>query len=83
MRTSPEGRREGAGIVESRLPVVQWLRSYDCAWLRLDVVAGMTVAAAMIPEGLAYASLANLPPQAGLYAGFFATITYVFLGTSR
>ena len=81
MTTRP-GRRL-TNLVESHLPVVRWLRSYDRAWLRLDLVAGLTVAAAMIPEGLAYASLANLPPQAGLYAGFFATLTYVFLGTSR
>lgn len=83
MTASTEGKRETVSIVESRLPVVRWARSYDRAWLRLDVVAGLTVAAAMIPEGLAYASLANLPPQTGLYAGFFATIVYVFLGTSR
>ncbi|WP_440008961.1 SulP family inorganic anion transporter [Halomicrococcus sp. SG-WS-1] len=61
----------------------EWLPQYDMAWLRLDIVAGITVAAAVIPEGLAYASLANLPPQTGLYAGLMAVGVYLFLGTSR
>uniref|UniRef100_A0A7D5H5G0 Sulfate permease n=1 Tax=Natrinema halophilum TaxID=1699371 RepID=A0A7D5H5G0_9EURY len=67
----------------SILPVVEWLPRYDTSWLRLDVVAGITVAASVIPEGLAYASLANLPPETGLYAGLMAVIAYFFLGTSR
>ncbi|WP_458188871.1 SulP family inorganic anion transporter [Haladaptatus sp. NG-WS-4] len=67
----------------SILPVLEWLPQYDTSWLRLDVVAGITVAAAVIPEGLAYASLANLPPETGLYAGLMAVIAYLFLGTSR
>jgi len=67
----------------SILPVLEWLPRYDESWLRPDVVAGITVAAAVIPEGLAYASLANLPPQTGLYAGLMAVVVYLFLGTSR
>ncbi|WP_254525966.1 SulP family inorganic anion transporter [Natrinema caseinilyticum] len=67
----------------SSLPVLEWLPQYDKSWLRLDIVAGITVAAAVIPEGLAYASLANLPPETGLYAGLMAAIAYLFLGTSR
>ncbi|WP_435158542.1 SulP family inorganic anion transporter [Haladaptatus sp. DFWS20] len=67
----------------SILPVFEWLPQYDTSWLRLDVVAGITVAASVIPEGLAYASLANLPPETGLYAGLMAVIAYLFLGTSR
>ncbi|WP_458208079.1 SulP family inorganic anion transporter [Haladaptatus sp. NG-SE-30] len=67
----------------SILPVFKWLPQYDTSWLRLDVVAGITVAASVIPEGLAYASLANLPPETGLYAGLMAVIAYLFLGTSR
>lgn len=67
----------------STVPVLEWLPRYDTSWLRLDVIAGITVAAAVIPEGLAYASLANLPPETGLYAGLLAAIAYLFLGTSR
>ncbi|WP_433625738.1 SulP family inorganic anion transporter [Halomicrococcus sp. NG-SE-24] len=67
----------------SFLPVLEWFPQYDTSWLRPDVVAGITVAAAVIPEGLAYASLANLPPQTGLYAGLMAVSVYLFFGTSR
>lgn len=69
--------------LSSILPVLKWLPQYDASWLRLDVVAGITVAASLIPEGLAYASLANLPPETGLYAGLMAVIAYLVLGTSR
>ena len=62
---------------------MEWLPRYDTSWLRLDAVAGITVAASVIPEGLAYASLANLPPETGLYAGLMAVSAYFFLGTSR
>ncbi len=63
--------------------MLEWLPRYDASWFRPDVVAGITVAASVIPEGLAYASLANLPPETGLYAGLLAVIAYLFLGTSR
>ncbi|WP_254769003.1 SulP family inorganic anion transporter [Salinilacihabitans rarus] len=63
--------------------MLEWLPRYDASWLRLDVVAGITVAASVIPEGLAYASLANLPPETGLYAGLLAVVAYLFFGTSR
>ncbi|WP_254525502.1 SulP family inorganic anion transporter [Natrinema caseinilyticum] len=71
------------GRFSSILPVLEWLPRYDSSWLRPDVVAGITVAASVIPEGLAYASLANLPPETGLYAGLMAVAAYFFLGTSR
>ena len=54
------------------LPALQWLRSYDRTWLRGDVIAGITLAAYLLPAGLGDASLANLPPEAGLYACLFA-----------
>ncbi len=63
--------------------MLEWLPRYDASWLRLDVVAGITVAASVIPEGLAYASLANLPPETGLYAGLMAVVAYLLFGTSR
>ncbi|WP_245242781.1 SulP family inorganic anion transporter [Natronococcus sp. JC468] len=69
--------------LSSILPVLEWLPQYGTSWLRADIIAGITVAAAVVPEGLAYASLANLPPETGLYAGLMAAIAYLFLGTSR
>ena len=52
-------------------PPAQWLRTYRPAWLRNDAIAGVTLAAYAIPVSLAYASLAGLPPQYGVY-GYLA-----------
>lgn len=82
MSTKPAESRLGKRLV-AYLPVLAWLPGYDRSKLRLDVVAGVTVAASVIPEGLAYASLANLPPQTGLYAGLLGVSAYFLFGTSR
>jgi SulP family sulfate permease len=65
------------------LPILHWLPRYDRSWLRWDLVAGMTLAAYAIPVSLAYASLAGLPPQMGLYCYLVGGLGYVLLGTSR
>jgi MFS superfamily sulfate permease-like transporter len=52
-------------------PSFVWLRHYERGWFRLDIAAGITLAAYLLPAGLADASLANLPPEAGLYACLF------------
>src|ERR1700741_4956208 len=66
-----------------RLPVLDWLRSYDRTWLRGDVVAGLTLAAYLVPAGLGDASLANLPPEAGLYACLFSGLVFWLFCSSR
>ena len=48
-------------------PPLKWLNEYRAAWLRSDIVAGVTLAAYAIPVSLAYANLAGLPPQVGVY----------------
>ena len=65
------------------LPILNWLPTYNRAWLRPDLVAGVTLAAFTIPESMAYADLAGLPPQYGLYASLAAPILYLLFGTSR
>jgi high affinity sulfate transporter 1 len=60
-----------------------WLRAYDASNLRLDVVAGVTLAAYLLPAGIADASLAGLPPQAGLYACLFGGLVFWALCSSR
>ena len=65
------------------LPILQWGRRYDRADLRGDLVAGITVSALLVPQGLAYALLAGLPPQVGLYASIVPVLVYAALGTSR
>ena len=65
------------------VPALQWLRSYDWTWLRGDVVAGITLAAYLLPAGLGDASLAGLPPQAGLYACLFGGLVFWLFCSSR
>lgn len=67
----------------STLPVFQWLPRYRREWLRLDCLAGLTLAAYAVPVSLAYASLAGLPSQAGLYCYLIGGIVYALFGTSR
>ena len=57
-------------------PSFVWLRHYERDWLRLDIAAGITLAAYLLPAGLADASLANLPPKAGLYAYLFGGLVF-------
>ena len=64
-------------------PPAQWLRHYPSSWLRDDVVAGITLAAYAIPVSLAYASLAGLPPQYGIYCYLVGGLAYALFGSSR
>lgn len=65
------------------LPGLEALGGYDRAWLRGDVVAGVTVAAYLVPQVMAYAAIAGLPPVAGLWATLLPLALYALLGTSR
>jgi len=60
-----------------------WLLSYRKEWLRPDVIAGLTAAAVVIPKAMAYATIAGLPVQVGLYTAFLPMVIYAVLGTSR
>jgi SulP family sulfate permease len=60
-----------------------WLRTYHSKWLRADLIAGVTLAAYLMPAGLADASLANLPPEAGLYACLFSGLVFWLFCSSR
>ena len=64
-------------------PPLSWLKEYRIAWLQADVVAGVTLAAYAIPVSLAYAGLAGLPPQAGVYGYLLGGLGYALLGSSR
>jgi high affinity sulfate transporter 1 len=64
------------------IPAITWLRAYDRTWLRGDVVAGVTLAAYLLPAALGDASLANLRPEAGLYACLFGGLFFwIFCGS--
>lgn len=72
-------RRSGAGLV----PILGWIRTYDRRWLRGDLIAGVTVAALIVPKNLGYAGIAGIPLQNGLYAAAAGAILYGIFGTSR
>ena len=66
------------------LPVFGWLREYRAEWLRPDVVAGLTLAAYLLPAGIGDASLAGLSPEAGLYACLFSGLAFwIFCSSTR
>ena len=75
-------RRAGGGI-ERFVPALGWLRSYQAAWLVPDLVAGITLAAYTLPAGIADASLAGLPAQAGLYACLFSALVFWIFCSSK
>lgn len=66
-----------------RSPIFPWIAHYNRSWLRPDIVAGVTLAAYAVPVSLAYAALAGLPPQTGLYCYLLGGIGYAAFGSSR
>ena len=72
-----------ASVVDRYVPIAGWLTSYDRSWLRPDIIAGLTVWALLVPEAMAYATLAGVPPEAGLYAALPPLVLYAVFGTSR
>ncbi|XP_020024628.2 sodium-independent sulfate anion transporter [Castor canadensis] len=69
--------------VQKMLPILAWLPDYSMQWLKMDFIAGLSVGLTVIPQALAYAEVAGLPPQYGLYSAFMGCFVYFFLGTSR
>lgn len=79
---SPAGDGEAAGW-RALFPPAQWLPTYQARWLGADLLAGITLAAYAIPVALAYAGLAGLPPQVGLYGYLLGGLGYALFGSSR
>jgi len=71
------------GFFARLIPVLDWLPDYDRGSLPRDLVAGLTTAAVILPKAMAYAALAGLPVQVGLYTALVPTAVYAVLGTSR
>ena len=65
------------------LPILGWLPNYQRLWLRTDLIAGLTVVALLIPEGMAYAQIAGVPPQTAFYAAPIGLLAFAVFGTSR
>ncbi len=64
-------------------PIIKWLKGYDKTVFKQDLVAGLTVGILLIPQGMAYAIVAGLPPVYGLYSSVLPPIVYALLGTSN
>jgi SulP family sulfate permease len=64
-------------------PFLEWIKNYDSDLFKGDLSAGITVAVMLIPQGMAYAMIAGLPPVYGLYAAIFPQMVYAFMGSSR
>jgi SulP family sulfate permease len=69
--------------LSSLIPILSWLPSYNRAWLVADVLAGLTLWGLVVPEGMAYAGVAGLPAQFGLYTLVASLLVYALFGTSR
>ncbi|AXJ10452.1 SulP family inorganic anion transporter [Arthrobacter sp. PM3] len=76
-------RPRPAGVPVAGVPIVGQLRSYDRTWLRGDLIAGVTVAALIVPKNLGYAGIAGVPLQNGLYAAAAGALLYGIFGSCR
>ncbi len=65
------------------VPIIEWARSYRREWLRDDLISGVVVGMIMIPVAMAYAQMAGVPPQAGLYSAIVGMTAYAIFATSR
>jgi hypothetical protein len=77
MSTSPMSR------VARVFPIARWLPTYQAKWIAPDVLAGVTVWALVVPEAMAYAAIAGVPVQYGLYTVPLAVVGYLVFGTSK
>jgi len=82
-RASQASPQRPPGRLARYVPILGWLPTYQVSWLSSDAVAGFTIWGLLIPEMIAYASLAGLPPQAGLYTLLASLALYAIFGTSR
>jgi SulP family sulfate permease len=83
MATQPLEGSKTTRSLSSFIPILSWLPRYDRAWLVADIIAGLTLWGLVVPEGMAYAGIAGLPPQAGLYTLVASLLVYALFGTSR
>ena len=69
--------------MQSYFPILEWIKTYNKSFFKKDFIAGITVGVMLIPQGMAYAVIAGLPPVYGLYAALLPQIIYALMGTSR
>ncbi|GFQ82608.1 sodium-independent sulfate anion transporter [Trichonephila clavata] len=71
------------GVLKKYIPILSWLPNYSVETFKGDFIAGFTVGLTVVPQGLALAQLANLPPQYGLYTAFMGSFVYAVFGTCK
>jgi sodium-independent sulfate anion transporter 11 len=67
----------------SMIPIITWIKRYNLTWAAGDLIAGLTIGAIVVPQGMAYAKLATLPVEYGLYSSFTGVFVYCFFATSK
>ena len=82
VKASQPNQPKPSGIARF-VPILQWAPQYDRSWLRPDLIAGLTVAALVVPKSLGYAGIAGVPIEHGLYAAAAGAILYAFFGTCK
>ncbi len=70
-------------ILNNYLPITEWLKNYKLSTLKHDLPAGLSVGIVLIPQGIAYAIIADIPPIYGLYTALIPQLVYAIFGTSR
>ncbi len=70
-------------MIKRYLPFLSWITTYNKSLLRGDLIAGLTVGIMLVPQGMAYAMIAGMPPIYGLYAALVPPVVYALMGTSR
>jgi high affinity sulfate transporter 1 len=83
MTTTESHKHSPAQAIKNHVPILTWLPAYQKQWLRGDVIAALTLWALLVPEAMAYAGIAGMPPETGLYAAPLALIAYAIFGSSR
>ncbi|KAF3184732.1 Sulfate permease 2 [Orbilia oligospora] len=76
-------KSEVVEFVTSLFPFLQWIGNYNLLWLTGDLIAGITVGFVVVPQGMAYSILAQLPAEYGLYSSFVGVMLYWFFATSK
>jgi len=83
MATQSVESTKTSGGLSRLMPILSWLPGYNRAWLAADIFAGLTLWGLVVPQGMAYAGIAGLPPQFGLYTLVASLLVYALFGSSR
>ena len=77
------GFKDITAYLVSLFPFINWIHRYNVQWLTGDLIAGITIGAVVVPQGMSYAKLALLDPEFGLYTSFMGVLIYWFFATSK